>query len=98
MVAEDIALVNVTKLPYYFLEKLAELGIKTVDVHPDDDWYAINCLQLRPGKVIMCQGSDRTAERLGAVGIEVIQIPYDEILKNGGGPHCSTFPLQRDKI
>lgn len=98
MVDVDLALVNVTKLPYWFLEKLKELGIKTVDVHPDDNWYAINCVPVRPGKVIMTTGSDRTVERLGKVGVEVIQIEYDEILKNGGGPRCSSMPLIRDRI
>lgn len=98
MVDADKALVNVTKLPYWFLEKLGELGIRTIDVHPDDNWYAINCVPLRPGKVIMASGSDRTAERLGKVGVEVIQIEYTEILKNGGGPRCSSMPLQRDPV
>lgn len=98
MVTEDTALVNITKLPFFFLELLQEIGIKTIDVHPDDNWYAINCLQLKPGKIIMCEGSERTADRLDKHGIEVIQIPYDEVLKNGGGPHCSTCPLIRDDI
>jgi N-dimethylarginine dimethylaminohydrolase len=98
MVDVDIALVNVTKLPYWFLEKLKELGIKTVDVHPDDNWYAINCVPVKPGKVIMTTGSDRTVERLSKVGVEVIQIEYDEILKNGGGPRCSSMPLIRDRL
>lgn len=98
MVDIDKALVNVTKLPFWFLEKLKELKIQTVDVHSDDNWYAINCVPLRPGKVIMADGSDRTAARLGEFGVEVIQIEYTEILKNGGGPRCSSMPLQRDPV
>ena len=35
MVDVDKALVNVTKLPYFFLQKLKELGIEMIDVHPD---------------------------------------------------------------
>lgn len=34
MVDVDKALVNVTKLPYFFLQKLKELGIEMIDVHP----------------------------------------------------------------
>lgn len=98
MVDRDKALVNVTKLPYWFLEKLKELKIGMIDVHPDDNWFAINCVPLRPGKVIMASGSDRTAERLAQNGVEAIQVEYSEILKNGGGPRCSSFPLIRDAI
>ncbi|WP_206537514.1 arginine deiminase family protein [Listeria aquatica] len=29
------------------------------------------------------------------LGLEVIEINLEEILKGGGGPHCMTFPLER---
>jgi len=98
MVDVGVALVNMTKLPYFFLEKLKELKIKTINVHPDDSFYANNCITVKPGKIIMVNGSDRTIERLYKEGIEVITIEYQEILKNGGGPRCSSMPLIRDRI
>lgn len=98
MVDVDKALVNVAKLRYWFLEKLKELGIHTIDVHPEDNWYAINCVPVKPGKIIMAAGSDRTAEQLFSFGVDVVQTEYSEILKNGGGPRCSTMPLQRDEV
>lgn len=98
MVDVGVVLVNMTKLPYFFLEKLKELNIKTINVHPDDSFYANNCLTVKPGKIIMVNGSDRTIERLYKEGIEVITIEYKEILKNGGGPRCSSMPLMRDRI
>lgn len=98
MVDVDKALVNITKLPYFFLEKLKELGIETIDVHPEDDWFSCNCLQLKPGKIMMCTGTDRTAERLYKRGIDIIQIPYDEIMNGGGALHCTTLPLEREYI
>ena len=98
MVDNGVALVNMTKLPYFFLEKLKELKIKTINVHPDDNFYANNCITVKPGKIIMVKGSDRTMERLYKEGIEVITVEYQEILKNGGGPRCSSMPLIRDRI
>jgi len=98
MVKEDLALINPVSLPYSFTERLHELGIKTIDADPRDVRYAISCVQLRSGKVIMCEGSDRTAERLDKAGVEILQIPFGELLKNGGGPHQAVFPLQRDNI
>lgn len=96
MVAPKIALVNITRLPYWFLTTLKDLGIQTVHVDPDDEFAAINCLAVRPGRVIMSNGGERTAERLARLGIEVIFVDYSENLKNGGGIHCSTLPLVRD--
>ncbi len=96
MAAPGIALVNVSKLPYWFIDTLKSLGIRTVQVHPDDEWYACNCLAVRPGRVIMCVGAERTAERLQEVGVEATFVDMSEIHKAGGGIHCSTLPLIRD--
>jgi N-dimethylarginine dimethylaminohydrolase len=97
MVDHQTALIAPHKLPYWFLEKLKELGIRTIDVHPAEDQFATNCLTLAPGRVIIADACPRTAERLHAAGIEAIPIPYSECHKNGGGIHCSTMPLVRDR-
>jgi N-dimethylarginine dimethylaminohydrolase len=95
MVHHDVAVVNVTRLSYWFLDFLKKLGIRPVYCHPDE-WGAVNSLAIAPGKVLMSQPCERTAERLAKYGIEVIPLEYDEILKNGGGIRCSTCPLIRD--
>jgi N-dimethylarginine dimethylaminohydrolase len=97
MVDVDKALVHPPSLPYTFLERLGELGIEPIWCHPDEDW-AVNSLVLAPGRVLMCEGYDRTADRLDRRGVEVVTIPYDEIQKNGGGIHCSTMELIRDDV
>lgn len=96
MVDHDKALVNVPQLPYWFLDTLKELGIEPIHIWPGER-KAVNCLAVRPGRVIMPEGAPGTVERLTATGVEVVEIPYDEILKNGGGIHCSTLPLIRDR-
>ncbi|MCM8748975.1 arginine deiminase family protein [Thermomicrobiaceae bacterium CFH 74404] len=95
MVDYDKAIVNVTRLPYWFLDLLTELGIQVIHVWPTEQ-KAVNCLAVRPGRVIIAAGCPRTVERLHRAGIETIEIPYDEVHKNGGGIHCSTLPLVRD--
>ncbi|MEK9704708.1 MAG: hypothetical protein VW233_01725 [Paracoccaceae bacterium] len=35
---------------------------------------------------------------VGALGVEIVQIPYDKVQLNGGGIHCSTCPLVRDSV
>lgn len=95
MVDHDKAIVNVARLPYWFLDTLRELGITPIHVWPTEQ-KALNCLAVRPGRVIIADGCPRTVERLNEAGVETIEIPYDEIHKNGGGIHCSTLPLVRE--
>jgi N-dimethylarginine dimethylaminohydrolase len=95
MVDVDRALVHPAGLPYDFLVTLRNLGIETIEGVPGEEW-GLNLLCLRPGRVLMAEGSPRTAERLTEAGIEVVTIPYDELHKNGGGVHCSTIELVRD--
>jgi N-dimethylarginine dimethylaminohydrolase len=87
MIDIDLAIVNPFGLAYTFLQKLKELGIR------------INCLAVRPGRVIMPAGiSPRTQERLDKEGVEIIQLNYEGVQLNGGGIHCSTCPLIRDSV
>lgn len=95
LVDHDLALVDAPGLPYWFLERLLDLGLELVYRHPDERW-AVNALTVRPRRVIMSDDCPRTAERLSAHGVEVLMTPYDEVQKNGGGIHCSTMELVRD--
>ncbi len=95
MVDVDRALIDPAGLPYDFLVTLRELGIETFEAAAGEDW-GLNLLCLRPGRVLMAEGSPRTAELLSKSGVDVVTIPYDEIHKNGGGVHCSTMELVRD--
>ncbi|MBK0328097.1 hypothetical protein I5535_12445 [Rhodobacteraceae bacterium F11138] len=99
MVDAETAFINPTLLPYWFLEKLSELGIRTIDVCHEDEGWVINCLAVRPGRVLMSPGlSDRTREKFDKAGISVRSVPYDKVSLGGGGLHCSTAPLIRDSL
>lgn len=92
----DLALVHAEGLPFAFITELHEMGIELVHADPGEEW-GINLLALSPRRVLMAEGSPRTAERLSKVGVEVITIPYDELHNNGGGVHCSTMELIRER-
>ena len=99
MVDVDTAIVNPTQLPFWFLEKLKELKVRTIEVHPDDGVSTINCLAVSPGRVIMSDAvSARTLETLDRHGVTVIRLPYEAMWLGGGGIHCSTGPLVRDPV
>ncbi|HET6847634.1 MAG TPA: arginine deiminase family protein [Gaiellales bacterium] len=95
MLAPDLAIIDPLGLPWWFVDRLHELGIETVPCIPDEEW-AINSLVLSPRRVLMCDAYPRTAQRLATHGVEVLPIPYAEIQKGGGGVHCSTMELVRD--
>ncbi|MFP4482729.1 MAG: dimethylarginine dimethylaminohydrolase family protein [Thermovirgaceae bacterium] len=96
MVDHDNAVVNVERLPYWFLDVLKKLEIKTIPVDYRDSTMALNCLALAPGRVVMDSGCPWSAERLAGCGVEVLTTPWTEISKHGGGIHCSTLPLVRE--
>ena len=94
MLDRDLALADPNGLPYTFLSELRSIGVELVPVDPGELW-GVNLLALGPRRVLMAQGSPRTAQRLSAAGVEVVTIPYDELHPNGGGIHCSTMELIR---
>ncbi len=99
MVDVDLALVWAPGLPFSFLEELKALGIRTVEMTPEDNAWIVNGLAVRPGRVIIPEGlSARTRDRLESWGVEIVVVPYDRVQLNGGGIHCSTCPLIRDPV
>lgn len=97
MVNNDLALAFIQDLPWWFLERLKELGIHILNADPYDGAFGVNCLAVRPGRVLMSAHAERTAKRLHSAGVEVVPVEYDELHKGGGGIHCSTLPLIRDE-
>ena len=96
MVDRDKALCDVRRLPYWFTDRLRELGIDLIEVLPEEDW-AVNGLVVRPGRLVLSEGNPRTVERLGRRGVEVVEVAYDEIQRGGGGIHCTTMELRRER-
>ncbi|MEM7427669.1 MAG: arginine deiminase family protein, partial [Pseudomonadota bacterium] len=99
MIDVDLALVWPRGLPFSFLERLKELGIRTIEMTQEDNSWIVNGLAVRPGRLIMPKGlSDVTREKLDEHGIEILEIDYHRVQLNGGGIHCSTCPLIRDSV
>jgi len=99
MVDVATAIINPVQLPFWFLEKLKEMKINCIEVHPDDPAWTVNCLAVAPGRVLMADKvSPRTADALDNAGISVRIVPYDAVYQGGGGIHCSTAPLVRDAL
>ena len=99
MIDRDLALIDPSGLPFSFLEKLKDLGIRTIEITPADDKWICNALAIAPGELLMPHGaSNQTADALGAAGVRWTVLPYGDMQLNGGGIHCSTTPLIRDPV
>ncbi len=99
MVDKDLALVNPFGLPYSFMEELKARGIHLVEIDPADNPWINNSLAIAPGRLLMPEGAtNRTLDALARHGVTWSTIPYDAMHKNGGGIHCSTTPLRRDRV
>lgn len=97
MIDHDKALLNIARVPYWLLDKLDEWGIEGILADYRDAELAVNCLALSPGKVVMDERASWTREMLEKRGLSVIPIPYTECGRHGGGIHCSTLPLVRER-
>ncbi len=99
MIDADLALVDPERLPYRFLERLKALGVRAIEITPADSSWIVNCLAVRPGRIIMPEGAcNRTLDLLAQHDVEMVTLPYDKMALNGGGIHCSTCPLVRDPV
>ena len=97
MVHENVALVDVDRLPFRFLEVLRERGIHLVPLAPEDDRWVVNGLAIAPGKYLLAEGvSAPTRQTLERYGVDLVTVPFDKVHTNGGGIRCSTCPLLRD--
>ncbi|GAA4070280.1 dimethylarginine dimethylaminohydrolase family protein [Amphibacillus indicireducens] len=56
-----------------------------------------NVLSIAPGKVISLPENKRTNQKLREAGLEVIEVPFNEIIKSGGSFRCCTMPIYREK-
>jgi N-dimethylarginine dimethylaminohydrolase len=99
MIHHDTAIVNPSTLPFVFMEELKREGIRLIPVNHEDPSWAINCLAVEPGRILMSDRvSPRTQDALDRAGVTVRLVPYDKVGLGGGGIHCSTCPLVRDTL
>lgn len=94
--AERVAVVCKEVLPEYFIKMLEKRGFTLIDVSREGVFkHHCNIQSLGGGKVIAVKNNREVNKKLKALGLTVIEVDIVEILKNGGGPHCMTFPLER---
>jgi N-dimethylarginine dimethylaminohydrolase len=97
VVADKVAVACVSALPEDFKERLKTEKWSLVETTPEDVLALLgNVFAVAPGVVISPAHNKQVNAGLRSCGVEIIEVELEELLKGGGGPHCMTFPLQRD--
>lgn len=97
LITENLAVACKRALPFEFLEVLNKKGIEIIDVSEESIFeHGCNLESIGNNKVISLKQNYYVNGELIKRGINVIDLDIIEVLKAGGGPHCMTFPLQRE--
>ena len=94
----DLALIYPPFCDYETIRKLEALKYRLIEVPKDEEMrlFPCNFVTLAPGKIMMIAGAKQTSAALRREGVDVIEVPYEEVLKYGGGLRCTTMQLVRD--
>jgi N-dimethylarginine dimethylaminohydrolase len=96
-VAERLAVVYLPLMSVPFVQELQRRGWSFIEV-PDEEFetHGCNVLALAPMRVLVCDGSPITRDRLRTAGCEAVTYVGNELSHNrAGGPTCLTRPILR---
>lgn len=95
----NLALVIKDEVPQWFLGFLEGRGYELVDIPSEkvDGTLALNLLCLGNERVLSFKTNTYVNPIMRALGIQVYDPDPTEFVDRGGGPHCLTFELDRDK-
>jgi N-dimethylarginine dimethylaminohydrolase len=97
IVADHVAVVCREALPHAFLAMLEKRKFTLVETNQEGVFrHYCNLQCLGNGKVLSFRNNKAVNAQLKALGLQVVELDLSEILKGGGGPHCMTFPLERE--
>jgi N-dimethylarginine dimethylaminohydrolase len=96
-ISEELAVIYEPLMPVRLLQDLRERGVDWIALD-EEAYLAMGCniLAVRPGVVVMVDGTDGVRRELERRGVEVHTYAGSELsLKGDGGPTCLTAPLLR---
>lgn len=96
IVAEKVCLAAVDQLPYNFLQMLKRRNFTIINVDSELVFkHGCNVQALGDGKVMAIKNNKVVNDKMRALGLDIIELELEQILKGGGGPHCMTYPVER---
>jgi N-dimethylarginine dimethylaminohydrolase len=99
IVGERLAVCCPEAAPHAYIRLLEDRNFTLIEIPPEDiSRDAANVLALDERRILSFTENTVINQRLRALGLEVIEIKLTELLKIGGGPHCLTFPVERESV
>lgn len=96
IVAPQVCLAATDELPYNFLQMLKRRHFDIIHVPSELVFkHGCNVEAIGHNTVLGIENNKSVNKDLRAAGVNVIELPLQQILKAGGGPHCMTFPISR---
>ena len=97
IVAPQVCLAATSQLPHDFIQMLKRRNYTIIDVPSEMVFkHGCNVEAIGDNKVLAIKNNKSINDQMKKLGIEVIEIPLDQLLHAGGGPHCLTFPIERE--
>jgi arginine deiminase len=99
VVAEKLAAVCTEVLPAPTVEWLRAKGFELIEVSEEQAFtLGANAISLGGERVISATGADELNAALRSRGIEVIELDLSMFTLGGGGPHCLSQALRRERV
>jgi arginine deiminase len=99
VLAEKLAAVCSEVLPAATIEWLRAKGFDLIEVSEEQAFtLGVNAISLGSERVISATGAAELNDALRARGLEVIEIDLSMFTLGGGGPHCLSQALRRERL
>ena len=81
-----------------FSDYLRQIGMEIIPIDPADEMHhANNYLTISPRKIVAVKGySNKLKHRFHSAGVDVVDVPLDNIIRGYGAAHCMTQVLSRE--
>jgi N-dimethylarginine dimethylaminohydrolase len=98
VLAEKLAMYGEDGLPASYVQFLKDRGWRLIPL-PEEQVMRTGCnvLALGEGRILSFAENETVNRMLEAEGFTVLAPPLREFTKMGGGPHCLTFEVRREK-
>jgi arginine deiminase len=99
VLAEKLAAVCSEVLPAAAVEWLRGKGFDLIEVSAEQAFtLGVNAISLGEGRVISAESASELNAAIRARGLEVIEIDLSMFTLGGGGPHCLSQALRRERL
>ena len=99
VIAEKICVACTQLLPDDFLRRIQVEKWQIIETTKEQVLHLLGNLFAVDNGIVISPAHNKTINsQLRTLGVDVIEVEMEEILRGGGGPHCMTYPLLRDPI